>query len=135
DHGLLYEYFDTDYAEALIEPVREFLARQHATILLDQDIAETRREQHHFVVGGASFDSLILACDVVGARRIAARSPWIEAVSKTTHAELTGLEPSDGYAVYRIWLERRTTAALPVFVITEKSDVLDSVTFYHQFDK
>ena len=135
DHGLLYEYFDTDYAEALIEPLRRHLARHSVMIKLGQAIDETRRENDQFIVGGERFDSLILAADVVGARHVAANSPWIKTVSEKTHAGLAALQPSDGYAIYRIWLERRTTAALPVFVITEKGDVLDSVTFYHQFDK
>ena len=104
-------------------------------IKLGQAIDETRRENDQFIVGGERFDSLILAADVVGARHVAANSPWIRTVSEKTHAGLAALQPSDGYAIYRIWLERRTTAALPVFVITEKGDVLDSVTFYHQFDK
>ena len=77
----------------------------------------------------------ILAADVVGTRRIAGNSSWLQHASASTYAGLTALEPSDGYAIYRIWLERRSSAALPVFVITEKRDVLDSVTFYHQFDK
>jgi isorenieratene synthase len=132
---LLYEYFETDYAEGLIEPLRRHLARHSVMIKLGQAIDETLRENDQFIVGGERFDSLILAADVVGARRIAANSPWIRTLSEKTHAGLAALQASDGYAIYRIWLERRTGAALPVFIITEKRDVLDSVTFYHQFDK
>jgi isorenieratene synthase len=135
DHGLLYAYFDTDYAQALIEPLRRHLERHQVSIKLDQSIEATAREDNQFIVGHERFDSLILACDVVGARRIAANSPWMRNLSEKTHGQLTALQPSDGYAVYRVWLERRIAAALPVFIITEKRDVLDSVTFYHGFDK
>ncbi len=135
DHGLLYDYFDTDYSEALLEPLRRHLARHQVTIKLDQDISEIQRDSNKFIVGRERFDSLILAADVVGTRRIAGNSSWLQHASASTYAGLTALEPSDGYAIYRIWLERRSSAALPVFVITEKRDVLDSVTFYHQFDK
>jgi carotenoid phi-ring synthase / carotenoid chi-ring synthase len=135
DHGLLYDYFDTDYAEALLEPVRRHLARHKVALKLDQPIDETGRANNQFIVAGERFDSLILAADVVGARQIGATSPWIKSMSEKTHAALAALQPSDGYAIYRIWLERRTVAALPIFVITEKRDVLDSVTFYHRFDK
>jgi isorenieratene synthase len=135
DYGLLYEYFDTDYAEALLEPVRRHLESHRVTIRLDQAIEEIGREDHRFIVGGERVDSLILACDVVGAQRIAANSRWIKDFSQNTHAQLAALQPSDGYAIYRIWLERRTNKSLPVFVITENCEVLDSVTFYHQFDK
>jgi isorenieratene synthase len=135
DHGLLYDYFDTDYSQALIEPLRRHLARYRVTVKLDQHILETARENDRFLVGSERFDALILATDVVGARQIAAHSPWMKNASSSTYAALTALKPSDGYAIYRIWLERRTGTALPVFVITERRDVLDSVTFYHQFDK
>jgi carotenoid phi-ring synthase / carotenoid chi-ring synthase len=134
DHGLLYDYFDTDYSQALIEPLRRHLARYQVTVKLDQPIVETARENDQFLVGGEGFDALILAADVVGARQIAANSSWMKSASSLSYAALTALEPSDGYAIYRIWLERKTGTALPVFVITEKRDVLDSVTFYHQFD-
>jgi isorenieratene synthase len=135
DHGLLYEYFDTDYEEALIEPVRRTLARHKVTVELGRAIAETGRDNDRFIVGGARFDSMILACDVLGARHIAADSPWIKSASEKTYEDLAALQPSDGYAIYRLWLDRRIACALPVFIITEKRDVLDSVTFYHQFDR
>ena len=45
------------------------------------------------------------------------------------------MKATDGYAVYRMWLNKRTGDELQVFIITEKHDVLDSVTIYHQFDK
>lgn len=135
DHGLLYEYFDADYAEALIEPLRCHLARHHVAVELNQSVTHTEHAKGRFKVAGRDFDSLILACDVVGARQIAVNSPWIKSASERTHMELASLRPSDGYAIYRIWLERQTSPQLPVFIITEKRDVLDSVTFYHQFDK
>jgi carotenoid phi-ring synthase / carotenoid chi-ring synthase len=135
DHGLLYDYFDTDYQEALLEPARRYLNQNNVSIKLKHPVAETRREGGIFVVGSERFDYLILASDVVGTKTICRNSPWIKTASEKTYSELMSLTASAGYAVYRLWLDGRTGAHLPVFIITEKQDVLDSVTFYHQFDR
>ena len=50
DHGLLYDYFDTDYAEAFTEPVRRHLMRHKVAIKLNQSITETERENDKFKV-------------------------------------------------------------------------------------
>jgi isorenieratene synthase len=135
DHGLLYDYFDTDYHSALLEPVLRHLERHGVTIKLNHEIGGTQWENEKFIIGADSFDYLILAADVVGTRTIGKNSPWIRERSPKTYSELTSLQASDGYAVYRLWLDKRTGEKLPVFIITEKQAVLDSVTFYHQFDK
>ncbi len=134
DHGLLYDYFDTDYHDALLTPILRHLARHNVSIRLNQPVEEIRRENAMFIVGSEAFDYLILASDVTGTKRICKNSPWIESESAKTWAQLMSLKPSSGYAVYRIWLDRRTGDHFPVFIITEKRAVLDSVTFYHQFD-
>ena len=135
NHGLLYDYFDTDYQEALIQPVTRYLNQHNVSIKLNLSVEETRRDNDTFIVESEPFDYLILATDVVGTKSICANSPWIKTSSEKTYSELISLKASDGYAVYRMWLNKRTGDELPVFIITEKHDVLDSVTFYHQFDK
>jgi len=135
DHGLLYDYFDTDYQEALLEPVSRYLLQHQVAIKLGHPVEATRRENDLFIVGAEAFDHLILAADVVGTKRICDHSPWIRSLSEKTHSELMSLKPSGGYAVYRIWLDKPISRSFPVFIITEKVDVLDSVTFYDRFDK
>ena len=135
NHGLLYDYFDTDYQEALIQPATRYLSQHHVSIELNRSVAETSRDNDRFIVESEPFDYLILATDVVGTKMICANSPWIRTSSETTYSELMSLKASGGYAVYKIWLDKRTGDDLPVFIITEKHEVLDSVTFYHQFDR
>jgi len=134
DHGLLYDYFDTDYHAALLEPIVRHLERHLVTIKLNHAVAGTCREKEKFIIDSEPFDYLILASDVVGTRGICNNSSWLKAESSKTYSELTSLQASSGYAVYRLWLNKRTGDNLPVFVITEKRAVLDSVTFYHKFD-
>jgi carotenoid phi-ring synthase / carotenoid chi-ring synthase len=135
NHGLLYDYFDTDYQEALIQPATQHLNQHHVSIKLNKSVEETGRDNDRFIVESEPFDYLILASDVVGTKSICANSPWIRTSSEKTYSELMSLKASGGYAVYRIWLNKRTGEELPVFIITEKHEVLDSVTFYHQFDR
>lgn len=135
DHGLLYDYFVTDYHEALLQPISRHLAEHRVSIRLNAPVEQIQRLDMSFVVGAETFDYLVLAADVVGSRSLCRNSPWLKAESERTYAQLTSLQASSGYAVYRIWLDRRTGDALPVFIITEKRAVLDSVTFYHQFDR
>ncbi|HET7393334.1 MAG TPA: FAD-dependent oxidoreductase, partial [Candidatus Binatia bacterium] len=134
NHGLLYDYFDTDYQEALIQPATRYLNQHHVSIKLNRSVEETRRDNDRFIVESEPFDYLILATDVVGTKTICANSPWIKTSSDKTYSELMSLKASGGYAVYRIWLNKRIGDELPAFIITEKHEVLDSVTFYHQFD-
>ena len=134
NHGLLYDYFDTDYQEALIQPATRYLNQHHVSIKLNRSVEETRRDNDRFIVESEPFDYLILATDVVGTKTICANSPWIKTSSAKTYSELMSLKASGGYAVYRIWLNKRIGDELPAFIITEKHEVLDSVTFYHQFD-
>jgi carotenoid phi-ring synthase / carotenoid chi-ring synthase len=135
DHGLLYDYLVTDYHQALLEPAARHLAEHRVSIRLNQPVEATCRENETFVIGTEHFEYLILASDVVGTSRICQNSPWIKAASERVYAQLASLKASSGYAVYRIWLDKRTGDHFPVFTITEKRTVLDSVTFYHRFDR
>ena len=134
DHGLLYDYFITDYERAFVQPVSDYLNQRHVRLKLNHPITHTTREAGRFIVGGEFFDAIILACDVRGSREICRNSEWLQRESPSDYDKLINLEASGGYAVYRLWLDRQTDPALPVFVITEKRRVLDSVTFYHRFE-
>ena len=134
DHGLLYDYFITDYERAFVQPVSDYLNQWHVRLKLSHPVTDTTREAGRFIVGGESFDAIILACDVRGTREICRNSGWLQRESPSDYDKLINLQASGGYAVYRLWLDRQTDPALPVFVITEKRRVLDSVTFYHRFE-
>ena len=135
DHGLLYDYFTTDYATAFIEPVTRHLQRHGVAIKLDTPINKTERAGDQFIVANERFDYLVVAADVVGTRQITQNSDWIKNCHEGVFSQLCALQESVGYAIYRIWLDRRVSAELPVFIITEKCEILDSVTFYHHFDE
>lgn len=134
DHGLLYDYFTIDYERAFVQPVSDYLTQRQVRLKLNHAITGTTRDGQRFLVAGESFDAVILACDVCGSREICRNSDWLRRESPSDYDKLSDLQASGGYAVYRLWLDRQTDPALPVFVITEKRRVLDSVTFYHRFE-
>lgn len=135
DHGLLYDFFDTDYRTALLEPIASHLQRHGVTLRLSSSVEKIGRDRAKFIVHDEPFDALILATDAAATREIGRSTAWIESEAPGTFSRLMSLQASTGYAVYRLWLDRRLGAGLPVFVITEKKRVLDSVTFYHRFDE
>lgn len=134
DCGLLYDYFTCDYQEALLDPVLSLLSKHDVRLKLGTVVEEISRRGETFIVNDQEFDYVVLAADVSGVKRIAENSAWL-AESPQLNRQLTQLEPSLGYAILRVWLDKRAGEGLPVFVTTEKVQVLDSITFYHQFDK
>jgi isorenieratene synthase len=76
----------------------------------------------------------VLAPDVVGARAIAEASADLRRIAPATMAKVAALRPSQPNAVLRLWVDRPTPADLPGFVITDKRELLDSVTFYDRVE-
>jgi isorenieratene synthase len=133
DCGLLYDYFTRNYHDALLRPVTDHLTAHGVKFELGRSVGEIGSGQK-FSVQDKEFDYLVLAADVVGAKRIAEGSEWIKDVAPETYGRLVGLQPSDGYAVYKIWLDKAVKDDFPVFITTEKDPILDSVTLCHEFD-
>jgi isorenieratene synthase len=132
DRGLLYDYPDDDYEPALLAPLRAELERCGARVLLGHPVTELSHAQDGFTVEGQPFDHVVLAADVVGARRIVERA---QGLGGDLVARFSRLEPGQRYAVLRIWIDKDIRPDLPVFVITEKLRVLDSVTALHRFER
>jgi isorenieratene synthase len=135
DCGLLYDYLTCNYKEAFLDPVHRLLSANGVSVELGTLIERCSRRGEAFIVNGREFHYLVLAADVTGVKRIANNSTWLREYAPELHRQLTHLEASLGYAVLRLWLDKRVGDDLPVFVTTEKQKVLDSITFYHQFDR
>jgi isorenieratene synthase len=128
DTGLIYDYPADDYQRALIGPLQAHLEQSGVQLRLGEGVSSvTPRDDGTITVDGRSFDHVVLACDVVGARAIAERSPALSA-GYTLGPTLSALRPSQRYAVQRVWSDRRLDPHRPVFVITERQRLLDAVT-------
>lgn len=135
DCGLLYDYFTRHYQRALLDPVLARFKEYGVRVELGRPVEAFVRRNGVFIMNEDEYDYVILAADVTGVKHIAERALWIQASAPDLHRQLTRLQASLGYAVFRLWLDRCVQQRFPVFVITEKRQVLDSVTFYHQFDR
>jgi isorenieratene synthase len=132
DGGLVYDFPVEDYEPWLLEPLRNELQRRGAKVHTGRDIESLRHENGKFTIDDESFDRVIVACDVVGSRKLLRNAAGLP---PETHATYDKLCPGQRYAVLRIWTDKDLRSDLPVFVITERKLVLDSVTALHRFEQ
>ena len=126
DGGLIYDFPTRDYEATLLQPIRAHFASMGVQLRLNTPVTKLEREGTGFKVNGEQFDKVILATDVVGANAILGRAPGFEPL----HAQFSKLKPGQRYSVMRLWLDKEPRKALPVFVVTEKMRVLDSITVF-----
>jgi len=134
DLGLLFDYLDGDYEEALLAPARAYLQRLGVRILTSRAVQGIERAGTGFRVGGIDRDSIVVAADAGSARQIVKGSPFIAEEDPATFDRVQHLASSQGYAVLRLWLDRPGGVGLPTFFSTDRVELLDSVTFQHRID-
>jgi isorenieratene synthase len=135
DGGLVYDFPNADYEAALLGPIRAELAKNGAEVRLGEAAPAVRahpEKPHAFALGEEVFEHVIVATDVVGARSIAQSS---EGLPPSLVGQLSQLVPGQRYSVWRLWIDKDVREDIPVFVITERRQVLDAVTLYHRFEK
>lgn len=147
DGGLLYDYPQDNYQSCLIGPLKNYLLECGVQIELQSPVKSIAPQDRGFAVTHQApagelrsdhYDRVILACDVRGIRSIAAHSPKLSDIAPRLHHQLARQPSTQAYAVWRLWLkgalspERAET--LPEFIITDRQQVLDSVSFYDRFE-
>ncbi len=132
DGGLLYEFPTDDYEPALLAPLRKEFSRLGVDLRLGNGATQLVRKGDDFSIDGSDYDAVVLATDVVGAHAIMTQASGLE---PTTADAFTELQPGQRYAVLRIWIDRPIRDDIPIFVITEKLLVLDSVTTLSRFER
>jgi isorenieratene synthase len=132
DGGLVYDYPARDYEAAFLAPIRAELARHGAAVRLGVRVGSLVRTGDGYLVDGERFDKVVLAADVVGASQLMSRAVGFDDAVK---APLAQLKPGQRYAVLRVWVDRDVRDDVPVFVITDREEVLDAVTLYHRFEE
>ena len=135
DHGLLYQYPAGEYGRTVLAPIERHLVRHGARIELGAPvdaIGYRPGEAQPYTVRGERVDDVVLATTSSGARAIAEASPELGRHAPKLVATLSALRPSQRYAVLRLWIDRDLRRDVPVFVATEREQLLDSVTLYHR---
>jgi carotenoid phi-ring synthase / carotenoid chi-ring synthase len=132
DHGLIYDWLDGGYDEALIDPIAALLRRRGVDIRLAAPVDTLAPVGGGIAVDGERFDHVVLAADVAASRRIVLRSSAL--VGTTVSRALEKMHAGQRYAVMRLWCEAALGASLPLFVVTERRATLDAIAFVHRSD-
>ncbi len=127
--GLIYDRPVTDYETALIAPIRAHLEGLGVKLHLGTPVERLRHTPARFEIDGAGFDDVVIAANVVGARRILAAAEGIAPVDG-----LEGIVAGQRYAVYRVWIDRAFEHDICDFVITESEEVLDAVAVCDRYE-
>ncbi len=126
DGGLVYDHPTQDYEASLLAPIRAHFAANGVSLRLSTPVSSLTRAGENFIVNGERFDAVVVASDVVGTRKVLSEARGLEGLD----ARLLQLQPGQRYAVLRVWLDRTARSNLPVFVSTDRYQILDSITFY-----
>jgi isorenieratene synthase len=134
DRGLIYDFPVDDYERALIGPLRRRLEALGVQWLVNAPVSSVARHDDGvgLVVDGERFDHVVWATDVKAVRAVLAKSALLDEAPAFA-ASIASLKAGQRYAVWRLWFDRPAERpGWPVFVITEREQVLDSITLYHR---
>jgi isorenieratene synthase len=132
DGGLEYDYLAGDARDTFIAPVTAHLRALGVRVLLGARVERLVPVAAAIEADGVRYDYAVLATTAVGARKLAERSPALVAAAPALGVRLSSLQPSQRYAVLRIWLDRDVRRDVPVFVATERLRLLDAVALVHR---
>ncbi len=134
DLGLLYDVLDDDFEHTFLKPASTFIQNYGGKIHLNLAIESLEFHNDKFFIHNQSFDYCILACDVKHLPKLVANSPTLHAYPTFNH-QIQSLKSSARYAVLRLWTDKFETGNYPYFIFTDKLKCLDSISFYHLFEK
>lgn len=135
DLGLLYEYMDDGYHHSFITPLRTYFESLGGRVLLNTPVKELQESAEKISIDGTPFDHVVLSTDIPGVKSILEASQEFSSANPEVVEALRSLKVSQRYSVLRIWANIQVGDSLPVFVITEKHTLLDSITFCHRAEK
>jgi len=134
DCGLDYVFPVDDYHQAVLEPWREHLESNEVDIRLGTPVGRIERKDGGYLVDGDWYDEVILAAHVPGVKRILQASPDLQTGAPELARRMGMMHAGQRYAVIRLWLDRDVRPDIPMFTVTDRVDILDSVTTYHRYE-
>jgi isorenieratene synthase len=135
DHGLQFEYLRGGYEAAWLNPWRDRIEAHGGEVRLDAGVDRIERRGAAFLVDGERFDRVVLAADINGARAIVDRSPDLQRDAPALAESVHRLRSGQRYAVVRLYFDRQAEdPTLPPYLMTDRVELLDSITFLHRTD-
>lgn len=135
DCGLLYDYLVDDYERSLLDPIRKRLEQHGARIQTSTPVESLERVDGKLAIGGKAFDHVVLATNVPGTRDILGGSATVQSEDPGFAGQVEALKAGQRYSVLRLWIDRPLRPDWPVFVITERKQILDSISFIDRAEK
>ena len=134
DFGIEFDYLTTDYETGFLQPLTKYLAEQGVDLQLGSRVEQMALETDSIQVDGETYDYVVLATDVTGAKKLMDQSTAIEPAHIETKNKLGALRASNGYANLKVWIKGKMEKDWPSFVVTDRDKVLDSVTQFHLYE-
>ncbi|MFK7929048.1 MAG: FAD-dependent oxidoreductase, partial [Myxococcota bacterium] len=134
DCGLDYVFPVQDYEKAVLRPWLEHLESRGAEVRLSSPVHRIDRVEGGFEVDGEWVDEVVIASDIPGCKSIVSASPTLVERDPLLESQVGAMKPGQRYAVLRVWLDVDVREGLPMFTVTDRVDMLDSVTTYHRYE-
>ncbi|HWB78720.1 MAG TPA: lycopene cyclase domain-containing protein [Nannocystaceae bacterium] len=132
DLGLLYDWLDGAYDEALIDPIAKTLTRRGVEIRVARGVERIASDGRGLSVDDEVFERVVVAADVGAARAIIERSDSLAGTQLAS--AMAHMHAGQRYVVMRIWCARRFGDELPLFVVTDRRRLLDAIAFVDRSD-
>lgn len=108
---------------------------KHQTrILTNQEVRFVDKISGDYIVQGQRFPYVVLAVDAPAVIPLASRSAFLRQEDPEWYKQMMGLKAAQGYAVYKIWIDKQLHGEYPPFFIVDRERVLDACTQFHQID-
>lgn len=135
--GLLFDVPGEPFPQALWDPLGRYLAGHGAALRTDTEVArvEPAADGGLYVAGERAerrFDSVVLALDPGGLRRLVAASPLLG--DDAWRARIGRLRTAPPFLVSRLWLARRVRADRPGFLGTSGFGSLDNISVLERWE-
>jgi len=137
-HGLACRYIRGNYRDQFLNPIRAALEAQGVDFRLSTAVEKIEKVNDSFRVHTAEdaveFDAVVLAPNVQAVRKIWDASPDLARNDSALSERLGKMKAGQRYAVMRIWLVGVSPEDEPVFVGTDRFQLLDSMFFLDRID-
>jgi carotenoid phi-ring synthase / carotenoid chi-ring synthase len=137
--GLLFDVLDRPFSSGLWEPFSQRLQALGVTLQLDTRATEVARhglDGAGYAVcserGRLEVDSVVLALDVPGLKRLVESSPQLD--DMTFRRSIDALDVTHPFYVWRMWLDRKALPERAAFAGTTELGRLDNISLFERFE-
>jgi carotenoid phi-ring synthase / carotenoid chi-ring synthase len=135
EHGLDYDVLNDDFHFSILKIVRKKLEQLNVQIITNSEVVSIDGSEKELLINQKKYDYAILSADARSSASILEKSDNLK-VNKELYRNIYKLQQKSFYSVLRIWSKQKLELGeLPFFIFTDRINVLDSITFYHEMEK